>query len=165
MHKPDFRKAEIKLCFLRSICVTLFLLIAYLITHIFDDSIWMTPLAATTFIAFAFPKAEAVRNRFLLGGYISAGVWGVAISYLTLVVGDSYLVLLVLAVLSVFLTSLTMTIFDFEHPPSAALAIGLVLADQPLKMALASIICIVILCLIKMPLAKLILKEKPSAES
>ncbi len=164
MYKPNLSKEEIRLCFLRSLCVSLFLLFCFVAMHFIDNTIWVTSLAATAFIAFAFPKAQSVKTRVILGGYISAGLWGSVFSVILRATNGGYIVILMMCVAAVFLTSLCMTVFDFEHPPSAALAVGLVLSATPVIYALLALLAVVVLCLIKMPLAKLVLGEKFSAE-
>ncbi len=164
MKKPNFSKAEIRLCFLRSLCVSAFVLFTIVLVHLVDNAIWITSLGATTFIAFAFPKAEAVKKRVILGGYISACLWGVIAALILQAVGYPHVLTIALCVVAVFLTTMCMTVFDFEHPPSAALALSLVLSNEPIQTALLSILCVVILCLIKMPLAKLILRESDSVK-
>ncbi len=159
MQKPNFAREEIKLCFFRSLCVAVFLLLTITLIHLVDNTIWISSLAATTFIAFAFPKAEAVKSRVILGGYISACVWGVVASLILQAMNHTYFLTVILCTLAVFLTTMCMTVFDFEHPPSAALAVGLVISNQPIQTALLSILCVILLCAIKMPLARLILRE------
>ncbi len=159
MYKPDFTRGEVRLCVLRSLCVSIFLFVCFFIVHSFDNTIWITSLAATTFIAFAFPKAQSVLPRVIIGGYASASVWGVLASLLLSSLGDDYYILLTVSVATVFFTTLTMTLLDIEHPPSAALSIGLVLSDQPLKTALLSLLFVIILSIVKMPLARWVLRE------
>ncbi len=160
MHKPNLSKEEIRLCVLRSLCVSLFLLLCFVVMHFVDNTIWVTSIAATSFIAFAFPKAESVKTRVILGGYVSAGFWGSVFSVILSYTSGSYIIILIMCVLAVFLTSLCMTVFDFEHPPSAALAVGLVLSATPIIYSLLALAAVSVLCLIKMPLAKLVLGEK-----
>ncbi len=51
--------------------------------------------------------------------------------------------------LAVFLSMLIMTVLNFEHPPSAALAVAVTLAENPLAMGLAAFILVAALVLIK----------------
>ncbi len=160
MYKPDLSRREVWICFLRSLCTCLFVVISLLLVHLFDDNIWMVSLAATSFIAFAFPKAQSVRTRVILGGYISACVAGVGCALLAGLFEDSHVAELALCGLAIFLTSFSMTVLDFEHPPAAALSIGIVIANEPIGLALASLGCVAVLCIIKMPLARYVLREK-----
>ncbi len=164
MYKPDLSKAEIRLCFLRSLCVGVFVVLSLLLVHIFDNNVWMVSLAATGFIAFAFPKAESVRTRVILGGYLSACIAGMGCALLLMIWDDSYIAKLLMCGLAIFITTFAMTVLDFEHPPAAALSIGIVISIHPFSLAIASFGCVVVLCLIKMPLARLVLKEKKAKE-
>ncbi len=166
MHKPDFRKEEIILSILRSISVSIFIILTILIMHLVDNAIFVTSIAATTFIVFTFPKAQSVKPRFVIGGYLSAIVFGVPASILHSNYEESYLLMIILCGLVIFLRTLCMTIFDLEHPPATAFAISLVIADNPVTMSILALICVLLLCLIKKPIAifmlKLSGKTKPS---
>ncbi len=158
MHRPDFRKEEIILCILRSLSVGVFITITILAMHLVDNAIFITSLAATTFIVFTFPKAQSVKPRFVIGGYVSAALFGIPASLVCVAYEVSYPILILLCALVVFLTTLCMTIFDFEHPPAAAFAISLVLADNAITISVLALICVVVLCIIKKPLAIFMLK-------
>ncbi len=160
MKKPNFSREEIRLCFLRSLCVALYVLFCLLIAHQFEDSIWMVSLAASAFIAFAFPKADSVRTSVLVGGYLSSCIWGVLLSLVLFHIGLTYTNTIVCCGIAIFLTSFCMTVLDLEHPPAAALAIGIVISSKPLELAAASMLCVIVLCLIKKPLARIVLREK-----
>ncbi len=160
MKKPDFSKEEIRLCFLRSLCVALFVVFSLCVAHYFNDNIWMVSLAASGFIAFAFPKADSVRTSVLFGGYLSACIWGVLFSLVLDWVGFSYATIMIACGVAIFLTAFCMTVLDLEHPPAAALAIGIVISEDPLELAAASMLCVIVLCVIKKPLARMVLREK-----
>ncbi len=159
MQKPDLSKTELKLCLLRSLCVTAFVALAFVGVHIFDNSVWVTPLAATAFIAFAFPGAKSAHPRVLIGGYATACLWGVLAAVFTNMLGGAYGLTLGLCVLSLFLTTFTMTALDIEHPPAAALSVGIALYEESARMALAALVFVVFLSAVKMPLARLLLGE------
>ncbi len=159
MNKPNLSKEEVRLCFLRSICVAGFVLLALALAHIYDNTIWAISLGATAFIAFAFPNAQAVRVKVIIGGYVSACICGVLLSLLLSVFNYTYIATLLLSGIAVFFTTLLMTLLDNEHPPAAALAIGLIIADDPLSLAGISLVAVIILCLIKGPIARIILRE------
>ncbi len=160
MKKPNLSKAEIRLCFLRSLCVAVFVLFSLFIAHQIHDRIWIVSIAASAFIAFAFPKADSVRTSVLVGGYISACIWGIVFSYVLAWIGHAYINTIILCGCAIFLTSFCMTVLDVEHPPAAALTISIVISDVPLELGGASMLCVVVLCVIKKPLARIILREK-----
>ncbi len=51
-----------------------------------------------------------------------------------------------------------MTLFNFEHPPAVAFAISLVFVQNPITMAVLSLLIVSALCIIKKPLASIMLK-------
>ncbi len=157
MYKPNLSKEEIRLCFFRSLCVSIFLMLCFFAVHFVDNTIWITSLAATSFITFAFPKADAVKARVVIGGYIFAGLCGTVCSLLLDAVGNSYIAVMLLCLVAVFLTSFSMTVLDLEHPPAAALAVALVLSDKPITHALLALFMTAILCLVKVPISRLML--------
>ncbi len=165
MYKPNLSKEEVRLCFYRSLCVGIFVVLSLFLVHIFDDNLWMVSLAATGFIAFAFPTAQAVKTRVILGGYLIACVVGIGCAMLLLIWENAHTAKLLLCGLAIFITTFVMTLLDVEHPPAAALSIGVVAAVHPVSLALASFGCVVVLCVIKMPIARMVLKEKKNKQN
>lgn len=142
------RGAKIKLSLAQSIMAALFIMVSFLVVSLFQNDIWVASLGASAFIAFAFPAADSASPRCLVGGYVTGAVWGVLCSYgRQWAAGfmDGAAATIALCVLAVFLTALFMSLFDMQHPPSAALSIGITMADQPLGMAAAAIGCIIVL--------------------
>ncbi len=164
MNKPDFSKAEIRLCILRSLCVSVFVMLSLFIVHIFDNNIWLTSLAASSFIAFAFPKADSVRTKVLIGGYLSACVFGALAGVILSTFSPNEVTVIIFAGAALFFATLCMTILDYEHPPAAALVLALVVTDKPILVAIFSLCFIILLSIVKMPLAKLILKTNSTSK-
>ncbi len=158
MNKPDFSKKEVLLCLLRSLCVSVFLLVTFSLISIVNNAIMLTSLAATTFIVFTFPKAHAVLPRFIIGGYFCAGVFGVLAALIYSSSQQKFANLLILCIASVFLTTFCMTLFNFEHPPAAAFAVSLVFDEHPVIAVLLALSVVAVLCVIKKPLADAMLK-------
>ncbi len=166
MWKPDFSGREIRNCILRSVCVSLFALFAFFMVHLMDNTVWITSIAASAFIAFAFPSAQSVRPRVLIGGYVCACVWGLIAYGVWHMFWGHYTALLWLCIAVIFFTTLSMTLFDFEHPPAAALSIGILLSVHPIYLASASLLFVVVLCIVKMPVIRLLaLSPKKEPES
>lgn len=142
---------------LQSVLVAVFILIAFLIIDFFDNTLFVTSLGASAFIAFAFPKAESVRIRYLIGGYTCGSAVGIIGSLLKGFMEDnSQYTIIFLCVLAVFLCSFCMMFFDLEHPPSAALAISITLSDKPFLLAFAAMISILALSVCKLTLLRVI---------
>lgn len=137
---------------LRSALTALFLLAVYAATILLDIRLLVLPLGSSAFVAFAFPTAESTRPRFFIGGYacgVLGGIIGSVLRGLCAQGGDSSMLTVVFCVLAVFLCTLTMTRFDFEHPPAVALALGITLSERPFMLAAAAAAGILLLCGIK----------------
>lgn len=124
----------------QSLMMGLFVLIAFWLFLGIQTEIAVASLGASAFIAFYFPNAEASRPRNLLGGYACGLLCGLLCHWLLhlLLPGafDQNLWLVIaFCALSVFLTGLSMSLLVFPHPPSAALAIAVVVHPNPLYTA------------------------------
>jgi CBS-domain-containing membrane protein len=126
-----------------------------LVLDFFSNAAIIAALGASAFIAFAMPRANVSRPRFLLGGYlmgIGAGtlcywLWQAPFvsGYLTIPQRPQIVPGAVAVGLSIFL----MTITNTEHPPASGVALGLVLGDWKGQTILVIAIGIVALVLIK----------------
>ena len=90
-------------------------------------------LGASAFIAFTVPHQRRSRPRYLLGGYlvgIGTGAACHALSQLACWKAVPFLFAessVVFAALAVGVSMLVMVVLNFEHPPAAGVALGLVL--------------------------------------
>lgn len=148
--KHKFGKSEFKLSFIQSFLVAVYILIAFFITSAFDDALLVTSLGASAFIAFGFAKAESARARYIVGGYVCAVIWGVVFSFLRQwLMPELDISRMYFCVACVFAVVLSMTMLDFEHPPSVALAITVVFSDRPISISVVAVISIIALCIFK----------------
>lgn len=145
--KPN--RDEVRRSFWQSLVIAICLLLCLLLMHFSINGLVITCLAASCFVAFAFPAAESGRNRYLVGGYICGALIGAAFGYIRIwlapMVGE-FPIGLTLCVPAVFFTAFFMLIFDFEHPPATPLAVSLVIDGQPFVTALIALGCIFIIC-------------------
>jgi CBS-domain-containing membrane protein len=86
-------------------------------------------LGATTFMVFTMPHRVSARARYVVGGYVSGIVAGVACKMIMDIslAGHGHMGLAVMGASAVGLASLIMVITNTEHPPAAGVALGLVL--------------------------------------
>lgn len=139
------------------------MIIIFILLFIIDTISNMTVIAslgASTFIALTMPHTNSSRSRYLIGGYAIGIICGVLMSYINSglilinvnVLGRSpHIITCALAVgLAIFL----MTATNLEHPPAAALAMGLVVDTNVLITAFAAFISIIIISCIKTLLIK-----------
>lgn len=112
-------------------------------------------LGASSFIAFTVPHAQSSRARYLIGGYVMGTISGLFCNYIysqvipagfTILGQPSYTFFCAAAVgIAMFL----MVITNFEHPPAAALALGLVVDKASQKSVLVALVGIITLSIIK----------------
>ncbi|MDX1405362.1 MAG: HPP family protein [Woeseiaceae bacterium] len=98
------------------------------------QTVLIAALGATTFIAFAVPRSKVSSARCLIGGYLVGMLAGTLMSSINSSIGISDLVmshagLIVFGALATGIAMFLMVITKTEHPPAAALAMGLVLNE------------------------------------
>lgn len=142
-----------KRAFFQASMVSICMLVVLMIACVTLNGFLITSLAASAFIAFAFPLAESSRPRYLVGGYvcgIAAGLLGSLIYNLELEITlHPHSLLIISCAVAAFVATLLMVFFGMQHPPAAALAVSIVFDKQPLYTSLIAFVCIVVLVLIK----------------
>jgi CBS-domain-containing membrane protein len=131
-----------------------------LILDAFTQTVLIAALGASTFIAFAVPRSLHSDPRHMIGGYIvgicAGGLMGMlndAVAF-TSPAADHALVI-ALGALATGLAMFLMVITKTEHPPAAALALGLVLNEwdwQTLAFIVGGIVVLTIVKQLVMPL-------------
>lgn len=154
------------LALVQSTLAAVFVLAACFAVYSLHSRFAIASLAASAFIAFGFPSAESARPRYLVGGYVCGTVCGVLCCFARQLFfpgfSSSYPVLISFSALAVFFTCLSMILLNLQHPPSCALAVGMVLEPDPLLMGLAMLGCMVLLCLVRWAALKLFGRYFPS---
>ncbi len=138
---------------------TLLMIISFflilLALDLFTDGIVVASLGASGFIAFTGPHTRSSQPRFLVGGYLT-GIIAAFICHL-IIFGFQRVYfpffaqngLAISGALAVGISMFLMVIFNTEHPPACALALGLVVDGfQPLT-AMTAFIAIVLLSITK----------------
>jgi len=115
---------------------TVFVLVVLAILHAIASAAIIAALGASSFIAFAMPRKEASRARYLVGGYLVGMASGTlchiisqlpVLQQLPLVQEYSHIVFGAVAVgVAIF----TMAVTNTEHPPASGVALGLVLGGE-----------------------------------
>jgi len=138
-------------CLLAAIII---FIVLFLADTIFSMTI-VASLGASAFISFTMPHTDASKHRYLIGGYIVGAVCGILMNYLhRYFVSMNVQILghpphILICAFAVGLAMLLMTILDFEHPPAAALSMGLVMDSNVLITASIAIACVIIISVIK----------------
>jgi len=121
-------------CGLTTVCV----LILLLLMDVISDRVIVASLGASSFIAFTMPHAHTSSPRFLIAGYVIGilSAW-ICSSLFYLLVGNQQFIAfhischIFFGALAVGLSVFLMVVTNSEHPPAAALALGLVMDGCP----------------------------------
>ena len=151
---------------LQCMLATVSIVALQLVVGTMSSEVIVASFGASAFIAFGMPRSNVSRARFLIGGYVVGLVvgtlfyWlGPALSHVTDWSSGSMLSRTALASGSVGLAMFVMAITDTEHPPAAALALGVALnEDWHYLSVVGPLIGIVLMTLIKQ-LLKPVLKD------
>jgi CBS-domain-containing membrane protein len=117
------------------------------------QTVLIASLGASAFIAFAVPRSLHSDPRHLIGGYLVGLVSGVAMSSLDALIATSgawdHAVMIIFGALAISLAMFSMVVTRSEHPPAAALALGLVLNEWDLATLLVILSGVILLSVIK----------------
>ena len=131
----------------------LVVLILLLILDVVTQTVLIASLGASAFIAFAVPRSLHSDPRHLIGGYavgIAAGVIMALLDSQVAAVGVwDHAVMIIFGALAISLAMFVMVVTRTEHPPAAALALGLVLNEWNLATLAVVLIGVIGLSLIK----------------
>ena len=131
-----FRRDNFKRFALQCGLAGLVVLILLLVLDTVTQTVLIAALGASTFIAFAVPRHMQSGPRHMVGGYIVGILAGSLVSSLEISMGVSAGggngVIIVFGAIAISLAMFTMVVTRTEHPPAAALALGLVLNEWDL---------------------------------
>lgn len=118
-------------------------------------------IAASTFIAFAYPTSDAGRPKVMLGGYLCGLVGGGLASFLRhrIAPGESLPeleVCVLLCALAMTVCALLMMLLQVQHPPAAAFALTVVVDKDPVRVGLSVLGVVVALCLVRLLVLRLL---------
>ena len=148
--------AYIVQCLLAALAITIILLLMDVVAH----TALIAALGASACIAFAIPRANVSRTRFLVGGYVMGIAAGVAVSLLhgSAAVGalglEAHHAAILCGGLAVGLAIFLMVVTNTEHPPAAGVALGLVLNQWDYRAIVVMLGAIISLCVIKRLLSR-----------
>lgn len=97
------------------------------------QTVLIAALGASAFIAFAVPHSPHSGPRHMIGGYLFGIVAGSIMSAVSTFIdaspGIDHAIMVVCGAIAISLAMFTMVVTRTEHPPAAALALGLVLNE------------------------------------
>ena len=136
-------------CGLAGLAVLILLLVLDAVTQ----TVLIASLGASAFIAFAVPRSMHSDPRHMIGGYLVGLVSGVAMSSIDAIIATSgtwdHAVMIIFGALAISLAMFSMVVTRSEHPPAAALALGLVLNEWDLATLLVILGGVILLSVIK----------------
>ena len=148
LRRDDLKRYALQ-CGLAGIVVLLLLLVLDTVTQ----TVLIASLGASAFIDFAVPRSKLSGHRNMIGGYVVGIIAGVVMASLNSWIdppgGWDHAVMVVFGALAISLAMFLMVITRTEHPPAAALAIGLVLNEWNFMTLLVVLAGVVLLSVIK----------------
>lgn len=147
--RESFKRYALQ-CGLAGVAVLALLLVLDAVTQ----TVLIASLGASAFIAFAVPRSLHSDPRHLIGGYvvgILAGALMAVLNSATDVSGETatHAMMIVFGALAISLAMFGMVVTRTEHPPAAALALGLVLNEWNLLTLAVVLSGVVALSIIK----------------
>lgn len=149
LRRENARRAVLQ-CSLAGAVVLMLLLILDAVTQ----TVLIAALGSSAFIAFAVPRSLHSGPRHLVGGYVVGMAVGcvVSLAFKLLPIADpviEHAVMILFGAIAISLAMLAMVVTRTEHPPAAALALGLVLNEWDLVTLIVVMAGIVALSLVK----------------
>ena len=131
----------------------LVVLVLLLVLDAVTQTVLIAALGASTFIAFAVPRSPHSGPRHMIGGYV-VGIFAGALmaSFRTMIdipAGSDHTVMVIFGAIAISLAMFTMVVTRTEHPPAAALALGLVLNEWSMLTLLVVLFGVIGLSIIK----------------
>ena len=131
-----FRRADLKRYALQCGLAGIVVLVLLLVLDAVTQTVLIAALGASAFIAFAVPRSLHSGPRNMIGGYIVGMLAGVLMSTIKTMFALSatvdHALMIVFGAVAISLAMFTMVVTRTEHPPAAALALGLVLNEWDL---------------------------------
>ena len=148
-----FRRGDLKRYVLQCGLAGLVVLILLFVLDAVTQTVLIAALGASAFIAFAVPRSLHSGPRSLIGGYVVGMLAGSLMGTLNVVIDASasydHAVMVVCGAVAISLAMFTMVVTRTEHPPAAALALGLVLNEWTLLTLLVVLLGVVGLSIVK----------------
>jgi len=146
--REDFKRYALQ-CGLAGFVVFILLLVLDAVTQ----TVLIAALGSSAFIAFAVPRSLHSSPRHMIGGYV-VGIFAGALmsTFATLIdvsASTDHAIMIVFGAFAISLAMFTMVVTRTEHPPAAALALGLVLNEWNLLTLLVVLTGVVGLSIIK----------------
>ena len=148
------RKENVKRYALQCTLAAEVVLLLLLVLDAVTQTVLIAALGASVFIAFAVPRSLHSSPRCLIGGYLAGILAGSLMATLNIALEFSDVVtahasMVVFGALATGLAMFLMVVTKTEHPPAAALALGLVLNEWTLLTLVVVIVGVIALSICK----------------
>lgn len=135
-----FRRAGFRRYAMQCGLAGLVVLILLLLLDAVTQTVLIAALGASAFIAFAVPRSVHSSPRHMVGGYVVGMLAGSSMAALKALASFSittdHALTVIFGAIAISLAMFTMVVTRTEHPPAAALALGLVLNEwSPLTLS------------------------------
>lgn len=147
-----FKKNKQKYILQCLLAATIVVIIAILL-DIFLQTAILASVGATVFIVFTMPHTKRSRPRYILGGYTIGVVVG-TLCYIISTMSTTYIQSVLVGVTVGLCIFFIMVVTNTEHPPAAAVAMGIVVEGIDIYTVFIIYICIVIVLVGKQLLSK-----------
>ena len=149
LRRENIRRYALQ-CSLAAAVVLMLLLVLDAVTQ----TVLIAALGASVFIAFAVPRSLHSSPRCLIGGYLAGILAGSLMATLNIAIDFSDVVtahasMVVFGALATGLAMFLMVVTKTEHPPAAALALGLVLNEWTLLTLVVVMVGVITLSICK----------------
>ncbi len=149
LRRKNIRRYALQ-CSLAAAVVLILLMVLDAVTQ----TVLIAALGASVFIAFAVPRSLHSSPRCLIGGYLAGILAGSLMATLNIAIDFSDVVtahasMVVFGALATGLAMFLMVVTKTEHPPAAALALGLVLNEWTLLTLVVVIVGVIALSICK----------------
>lgn len=148
LRRDDIKRSALQ-CGMAGGVVLLLLLVLDVVTQ----TVLIASLGASAFIAFAVPRSLLSGHRHMIGGYVVGMLVGVAMATLNNWIdppgGWDHAVMVLFGAVAISAAMFLMVLSRTEHPPAAALALGLVLNEWTITTLFVVLAGVVLLSVIK----------------
>ena len=148
-----FRRDNLKRYAMQCGLAGLVVLVLLLVLDAVTQTVLIAALGASAFIAFAVPRSPHSGPRHMIGGYVVGILAGSLMATLNTLIDVSasteHAVIVIFGAIAISLAMFTMVVTRTEHPPAAALALGLVLNEWSLLTLFVVLMGVIGLSIIK----------------
>lgn len=153
-YDPRFHSNK-KKYILQCMLATVVIFVTLLLLNVLTSAVVIASIGSSACVVFALPHKESSRAKYLIGGYIIGIVVGslcyflMQLPFIANFHHGAILADEIFGALAIGLTIFGMVVLRAEHPPAAALALGLVLHEWSLMTIAITMIVIIVIAVVR----------------